>query len=306
MLENDGKSELEGRIPAAEERLRLAETASGFATFGLDLNTGNWEWSPEATELFGFDPTRAGRSIAKWDTVFVDDKPKIESAIGAAAQTGRFCVEFRVKNSDGSLHWIAGKGHVAEFSVDALRGTFYEITERKALEVRLLALNETLEARVAEVRQEARTLEVLNRTGVAVAAEHDLERLVQMVTEAGVELSHAQFGAFFYNVSKKVASHIRFIRWLAHREKLFRSSLCRGIQRSSSQYFADPHPCGRMTFWPIHDTEGVLRSTECPPGICQFGAISRYRLSPGRGRFSVAYFLVILNPAFSPSARNAS
>jgi PAS domain S-box-containing protein len=202
MLENDAKSELEERIPAAEERLRLGETASGFATFGLNLNTGNWDWSPEATELFGFDPTRAGRSIAKWDTVFVDDKPKIESAIEAAAQTGRFYVEFRVKHSDGSLHWIAGKGHVAEFSVDALRGTFYEITERKALEVRLLALNETLEARVAEARQEARTLEVLNQTGVAVAAEHDLERLVQMVTEAGAELSHAQFGAFFYNAIK--------------------------------------------------------------------------------------------------------
>jgi PAS domain S-box-containing protein len=41
---------------------------------------------------------------------------------------------------------------------------------------------------------------VLNRTGLAIVAEHDLERLVQMVTDAGVELSHAQFGAFFYNV----------------------------------------------------------------------------------------------------------
>ena len=81
-----------------------------------------------------------------------------------------------------------------------LRGAIYDITDRKALEARLLALNETLEARVAEVREEAHTLEILNRTGVAVAAEHDLERLVQIVTDAGVELSHAQFGAFFYNV----------------------------------------------------------------------------------------------------------
>ena len=72
----------------------------------------------------------------------------------------------------------------------------------RQLEARLLAVNETLEARVAQVREEARTLEVLNRTGIAVAAEHDLERLVQMVTDAGVELSHAEFGAFFYNVIK--------------------------------------------------------------------------------------------------------
>jgi hypothetical protein len=62
---------------------------------------------------------------------------------------------------------------------------------------RLLAVNETLEARVAEARQETRALEVVNQVGVAVAAEHDLERLVQVVTDAGVELSHAGFGAFF-------------------------------------------------------------------------------------------------------------
>ena len=55
-----------------------------------------------------------------------------------------------------------------------LRGAIYEITTRKALEVRLLALNETLEARVTELRHEARYLEILNETGVAVAAERDL------------------------------------------------------------------------------------------------------------------------------------
>ena len=84
-----------------------------------------------------------------------------------------------------------------------LRGAYHEITERKVLEARLLALNETLEARVAEVRDEARTLEILNRTCVAVAGELDLERLVQAVTDAGVELSQAQFGAFFYNVIRE-------------------------------------------------------------------------------------------------------
>ena len=36
--------------------------------------------------------------------------------------------------------------------------------------------------------------------GAAVAAELDLERAVQVVTDAATELSGAQFGAFFYNV----------------------------------------------------------------------------------------------------------
>jgi signal transduction histidine kinase/DNA-binding response OmpR family regulator len=48
------------------------------------------------------------------------------------------------------------------------------------------------------LREEARTLETLNRTGVALAAELDLEHLVQTVTDAGVELTGARYGAFFY------------------------------------------------------------------------------------------------------------
>jgi signal transduction histidine kinase/DNA-binding response OmpR family regulator len=50
------------------------------------------------------------------------------------------------------------------------------------------------------VREEARTLEILNQTGAAVAAELDLEILIQKVTDAAVELTGAHFGAFFYNV----------------------------------------------------------------------------------------------------------
>lgn len=51
----------------------------------------------------------------------------------------------------------------------------------------------------AALREEARTLEILNRTGAALAAELDIEALVQRVTDAATELTGAQFGAFFYN-----------------------------------------------------------------------------------------------------------
>lgn len=51
------------------------------------------------------------------------------------------------------------------------------------------------------LNDQKRLLETLNRTGAGVAAELDQEALVQMVTDAGVELTGAQFGAFFYNVS---------------------------------------------------------------------------------------------------------
>jgi len=50
------------------------------------------------------------------------------------------------------------------------------------------------------LREQSRILETLNRTGAALSGELDLQKVVQMVTDAGVELTGAQFGAFFYNV----------------------------------------------------------------------------------------------------------
>jgi PAS domain S-box-containing protein len=194
------------RARASEERLRLGEAAGGIATFEFDLNARKWDWSPRAVSLFGFRSETAEHSLEKWEqAVFVDDVHKIYAAVDEAVHTGIFYVEFRVRHPDSSLHWIAGKGQITEGDARprVLRGAIYEISERKALEARLLALNETLEARVADAREETRTLEVLNRTGVAIVAEHDLERLVQIVTDAGVDLSNAQFGAFFYNVTKE-------------------------------------------------------------------------------------------------------
>ncbi|WP_051935451.1 GAF domain-containing protein [Deinococcus sp. YIM 77859] len=54
-----------------------------------------------------------------------------------------------------------------------------------------------------ELRTQADTLKTLNRIGRTLSAELDLDRLVQAVTDAGVELTGAQFGAFFYNLTDR-------------------------------------------------------------------------------------------------------
>jgi PAS domain S-box-containing protein len=187
-----------------EERLPLAEGASGIAAFELDFASGQWAWTPHVAALFGADPRALPRTFEdSLRNVFADDAPKIRMALETAKESGTYYVEFRVRHPDGKLRWLAGQGQMESRDAShsrVLRGTYYQIGERKQLEAKLLAVNETLETRVGELRAEARALEVLNRTGVAIGAELDLERLVQIVTDAGVELSGAQFGAFFYNV----------------------------------------------------------------------------------------------------------
>ena len=208
MKENErDKKTVMGRRRRTEEQLRLAEEASGVGTFELDLASERWTWTSQVNVLFGFEPGSPRSSLADLEqAIFVDDVPKLHAAIDTALQTGICHVEFRVKHLDGSIHWLAGKGRIAAGKASParwLRGAFFEITDRKMLGARLLALNETLEGRVAEVRDEAHALEVLNRTCITVAGELELDRLVQSVTDAGVELSGAEFGAFFYNLVRE-------------------------------------------------------------------------------------------------------
>ncbi|MEI7038242.1 GAF domain-containing hybrid sensor histidine kinase/response regulator [Fulvimonas yonginensis] len=60
----------------------------------------------------------------------------------------------------------------------------------------------------AALREESEALETLNRVGAAVASELDLERVVQTVTDAGVELTGARMGAFFYNATGPEGEHM--------------------------------------------------------------------------------------------------
>ena len=153
---------------------------------------------------------------------------------------------------------------------------YYEITDRKGLEARLLALNETLEARVTDVRAEARTLEVLNSTGIAVAAELDLERLVQMVTDAGVELSNAQFGAFFYNVHKETGESYT----------LYTIS---GVPREAFSSF--PMPRNTAIFEPTFRGRGPMRSDDILKDA-RYGKSAPYHGMP-EGHLPVRSYLAV-------------
>ncbi|WP_133645722.1 response regulator [Paraburkholderia flava] len=72
-----------------------------------------------------------------------------------------------------------------------------ELLARVSGNLQLAQLRQQNERRL---REESRTLEILNRVGIAVAAELDLDRAVQVVTDAATELTGAAFGSFFYNV----------------------------------------------------------------------------------------------------------
>ncbi|HVR19383.1 MAG TPA: ATP-binding protein [Polyangiaceae bacterium] len=79
-----------------------------------------------------------------------------------------------------------------------------ELVARVESRLELARLQQSLEAaRQRVLREEAETLEALNRVGKAVAGELDLDRIMQTVTDSATKLSGAEFGAFFHNVKNE-------------------------------------------------------------------------------------------------------
>jgi two-component sensor histidine kinase/PAS domain-containing protein len=105
------------------------------------------------------------------------------------------------------------------------------------------------ETRLAEERlaRHAKTLDTLNATGAALASELDLDTIVQRVTDAGVDLVGADFGAFFYNTINE------------NGESLVLYSLS-GADRSQFDGFG--HPRATDVFRPTFEGTAIVRSDD--------------------------------------------
>jgi len=99
----------------------------------------------------------------------------------------------------------------------------------------------------AALEEKSRTLEIVNRAGAAITGELDTGRVAQTAVEAGVALSGAQFGAFFYNVrDAKGESYMLYA--------------IAGVARSEFEKF--PMPRNTAVFAPTFEGAGVVRSDD--------------------------------------------
>ena len=92
-----------------------------------------------------------------------------------------------------------------------------------------------------------RKLELVVQTGLLLSRDLDLESIVQAATDAGRELSGAQFGAFFYNVNDAGGES-----YLLHTVS--------GVPREKFAHF--PMPRNTLVFGPTFDGSGIVRSPD--------------------------------------------
>jgi PAS domain S-box-containing protein len=149
----------------------------------------------------------------------------------------------------------------------------------------VLSLRDDTARRAAEhaLEEERRILDTLNRTGAAVAAELDLQKVVQLVIDAGVEITGAEFGAFFYNTIRSDGE----------------AYMLYALSGADPQAFAGyPMPRATGVFAPTFAGEGVVRSDDITKDP-RYGHEEPYRGMP-EGHLPVRSYLAV--PVISRSS----
>ncbi len=248
-----------------ESRFKAIISSSDDAIVSKDLNGIVRSWNQSAERMFGYT---AREMIGQSITVLfppdrLDEEPKILEQLRHGQrvdhfETIRVCKDGRyidvsvtispIKDATGR---IIGASKIAR-----------DITGRKQIEA---ALND-----------ERVILELLNKTGGVIASQLELQTLVQSVTDAGKELTGAQFGAFFYNVIDK------------NGESFLLYTLS-GAPREAFEKFGLPR--NTPVFEPTFRGTGVLRSPDITKDP-RYGTMQPHRGMPP-GHLPVRSYLAV-------------
>jgi PAS domain S-box-containing protein len=233
--------ESQARLRESEEQLRLATEAAEIGLWDVDVASDSLYWPARVKAMFGIHDDRpVSMQEDFYPCLHPEDRDRVARAFAAAADPSRratYDVEYRtIGKDDGIVRWVAAKGRGlfdGQGRCHRVIGAAVDITARKQAE------------RAAQ--EQAHSLEVLNETGAALAAELDLQKILQLVTDAGVKITGAEFGAFFYNFTDAAGESYT----------LYTLS---GVDRSAFDRF--PMPRNTAVFGPTFRGEGVLRSDD--------------------------------------------
>jgi len=221
------------------QRLRLALEFSDIGEWTWDAATDVINLSPLACRIFGLEP----ETLVTWQAMqaqllHAEDAPRAAAAVVAAIEhKTAYRVEYRVRRpADGEEAWVLASARARYDETGAVLGMIGVVQDITTRKLEQLA-----------VADEAETLEILNRTGAVVASELDIGKVVQAVTDAGVQITGAEFGAFFYNV-------------IAETGEQYMLYTLSGVPREAFSSF--PMPRNTQVFAPTFRGEGTVRSDD--------------------------------------------
>lgn len=141
------KLQAEAARHQAEERLRLAMSASQSGVWDWDLKTGTSVLSDEYYRMFGYEPGEADGNIDfLMQLVPAENREKTLASLKAQWSSGvaRTDYEQRFVCKDGSIKWVQIRATIiraADGTAERMVGTSFDLTERKERERRILQLS---------------------------------------------------------------------------------------------------------------------------------------------------------------------
>ena len=179
----------------AEEQLQREERrwrkvlSSSTEQVALIMPDGEIPLTTGTGQLLGYQDNGPENIELAFDLVHPDDLDRmIETHAEMMSKPGLHGpIELRIRHYDGPWQWVESVGNnlTDDPDVGGLLIVTRSIHERKEAELQL--------------QEQTRILQILEEVGRTLAAELDLETLLQRVTDAGTDLTDAAFGAFFYN-----------------------------------------------------------------------------------------------------------
>jgi signal transduction histidine kinase len=119
--------------------LALAQQAGKSASWIMDTRAKQVKWLPGGYEIFGIPFAEVEAGPPPVTLVEAEDQPAIWAALNHTLETGvPFTPEFRLHWPNGELHWQEARGVRDIEAPHVIRGTTFDITERKQAELGLL------------------------------------------------------------------------------------------------------------------------------------------------------------------------
>ena len=225
--------------PLTAAQLRhIINSAADTAIISTDEGGLVTSWNVGAQNILGWSEAEMlGQKLDRLFTAEDQARGKLEGEMKDALAYGRGGGEdgWRIRK-DGVRIWATGEMAPVRDEAGDVVGFTKVIRDRTA-------------QRLAEqnAREERRALEILNKAGSALAIETDLTQLVQIVTDAGVDLTRAEFGAFFYNLTNEAG------------ESYMLYTLSGAPVEAFSKF---PMPRNTQVFGPTFKGEGIVRSDD--------------------------------------------